>query len=59
MTRSSERQALSRRTRVDAGGKQIAVMLTPDAARVLAKLVAHGDTIAAVINRLLTQCTVR
>lgn len=35
---TSERQARSRKARADAGGKQIAVMLTPAGAAALAKL---------------------
>lgn len=48
-----ERQARSRRARAEAGGKQIAVMLTPAAAAKLAAHVAKGETIAGVVNRLL------
>lgn len=51
---AAERQARSRQARAAAGGKQIAVMLTPAAAAKLAKLTAKGETIAAVVNRLLT-----
>ena len=50
-----DRQARSRQARAEAGGKQIAVMLTPTAAAKLAAWVAKGETIAAVINRLLTR----
>ncbi len=50
---SAERQAKSRAARAEQGGKQIAVMLTPEAAAKLAKWVSKGETIAAVINRLL------
>lgn len=50
---STERQARSRQARASAGGKQIAVMLTPTAAAKLAAWVARGESIAAVINRLL------
>jgi len=49
------RQARSRKARAEAGGKQIAVMLTPAAAAKMAALVAKGETIAGVINRLLTK----
>jgi len=49
------RQERSRKARADAGGKQVAVMLTPAAAAKLAARVAKGDTIAAVINRMLTR----
>lgn len=48
------RQARSREARAKAGGKQIAVMLTPAAAAKLAAHVAKGETIAGVVNRLLT-----
>ena len=48
-----ERQARSRKARAEAGGKQIAVMLTPKAAEKLARHVAKGETIAEVVNRLL------
>lgn len=51
----SERMARSRQARADAGGKQIAVFLTPDAASKLAAWVARGESIAGVINRLLTR----
>ena len=49
------RQARSRKARAKAGGKQIAVMLTPEAAAKLAAWVKRGDTIAGVVNRLLTR----
>ena len=52
-TPESERQARSRQSRAEAGGKQIAVMLTREAAEKLAAWVARGETIAGVINRLL------
>ena len=51
----SARQARSRQARADAGGKQIAVMLTPAAAAKLAAHVAKGETIAGVVNRLLVK----
>ena len=51
----SARQARSRKTRAEKGGKQIAVMLTPAAAAKLAAWVAKGETIAGVINRMLTK----
>lgn len=54
-TPDPERQARSRQARAEAGGKQIAVMLTPAAAAKLAAWVAKGESIAAVINRLLTR----
>lgn len=50
---TAERQARSRKARAEAGGKQIAVMLTPAAAAKLSAWVARGDTIAGVVNRLL------
>lgn len=49
----ADRQAKSREARAKAGGKQIAVMLTPGAAAKLADHVAKGESIAGVINRLL------
>ena len=52
---TATRQARSRKARADAGGKQVAVMLTPAAAAKLAALVATGETIAGVINRLLVR----
>lgn len=56
MTRNdADRQARSREARAEAGGKQIAVMLTPAAAAKLAAWVAKGETIASVVNRLLTR----
>lgn len=48
-----ERQARSRNARASAGGKQVAVMLTPAAAAKLAAWTAKGEPIAAVVNRLL------
>jgi len=54
-TTSSKRQARSRKARAEEGGKQIAVMLTPSAAAKLAAWVAKGETIAGVINRMLTK----
>ena len=38
ITTNSERQARSRKARANAGGKQVAVMLTPAGAAALAKL---------------------
>jgi hypothetical protein len=52
-TPPSDRQAHSRKARAEAGGKQITVMLTPEAAAKLAAHVAKGEPIAAVVNRLL------
>lgn len=54
-TPENERQARSRQARAEAGGKQIAVMLTPEAAEKLAAWTARGETIAGVINRLLAR----
>ena len=48
-----ERQARSRKARAEAGGKQIAVMLSPAAAAKLAAHVAKGESITGVVNRLL------
>lgn len=53
LVKNRQRQELSRAARIEAGGKQIAVMLTPAAAAKLAAWVARGETIAAVVNRLL------
>ena len=53
-TTATVRQARSRKARAEAGGKQIAVMLTPAAAEKLAAWVAKGETIVGVINRMLT-----
>ena len=47
------RQKKSRNSRAEAGGKQIAVMLTPAAAAKLTAWLAKGGTIAGVVNRLL------
>ena len=52
---TAERQARSRKARESAGGKQIAVMLTPAAAAKLALWLARGETIASTINRLLVK----
>lgn len=49
------RQSRSRKAREEAGGKQIAVMLTPEAATKLAAHVANGETITGVVNRLLSR----
>ena len=54
-TPDPERQARSRALRASTGGKQVAVMLTPAAAAKLAAWVAKGETIAAVVNRLLVR----
>jgi hypothetical protein len=50
---NAEAQRRSREAREAAGGKQIAVMLTPAAAAKLAAWLARGETIAGVVNRLL------
>jgi len=55
LVKERNRQTASRAARAEAGGKQIAVMLTPAAAAKLAAWVAKGETIAGVINRLLTR----
>lgn len=54
-TPDPERQARSRKAREKAGGKQIAVMLTPEAAEKLAAWVARGESIASIVNRLLAR----
>jgi hypothetical protein len=53
LVKSRQRQIDSRAARIDAGGKQIAVMLTPAAAAKLAAWVARGESIASIVNRLL------
>lgn len=50
---AAARQSRSRAARAAAGGKQVAVMLTPAAAAKLAQHLAAGGNIAGVINRLL------
>jgi len=55
MTSPAERKAKSRQAAEGSGGKQIAVMLTPAAAAKLAAWVARGETIASIVNRLLTR----
>jgi len=55
MNTPADRMARSRKARADAGGKQVAVMLTPAAASKLSAWVAKGESIAAVINRLLSK----
>jgi hypothetical protein len=52
---NADRQASSRKARAAAGGKQIAVMLTPEAAAKLSAWVARGETIASIVNRLLAR----
>ena len=51
----ADRQARSRQARAEAGGQQIAVMLTPAAAAKLAAWIKRGETIASIVNRLLTR----
>lgn len=55
MNKAADRQARSRKARADAGGKQVAVMLTPKAVEKMSAHVAKGETMAQVINRLLTK----
>lgn len=55
---AANRQARSREARSKAGGKQIAVMLTPAAAAKLAAHVAKGESITSVVNRLLCESKV-
>lgn len=55
MSSLTERQARSRQARAEAGGKQIAVMLTPAAASKLAAWIKRGETIASIVNKLLTR----
>ena len=52
---TAARQARSRKARAEAGGKQIAVMLTPEAAAKLSAHVAKGETISSTVNRLLCE----
>ena len=49
------RQARSRAAREAQGGKQVSVFLSPAAAAKLAAWVARGETIAGIINKLLTR----
>lgn len=51
----SERQARSRKARAEAGGKQIAVMLSPAATAKLAKWQACGHSATNIICRLLAR----
>lgn len=55
MKTPAEYQARSREARAKEGGKQIAVMLTPAAAAKLAAWVARGESIASIVNGLLTR----
>lgn len=54
-TPGHERQARSRKERAKAGGKQVSVMLPPDAAEALAKLLdaRYADTVGECIARAL------
>lgn len=54
-TPDTERKRRSREAAEAQGGKQIAVMLTPAAAAKLSAWVARGESIAGIINRLLTR----
>lgn len=54
-TDGRERQARSRQARAEAGGKQIAVMLTPAADAKLALWIARGESISSTVNRLLSK----
>ena len=53
MSTPSDRMARSRKARADAGGKQVAVMLTPAAADKLAAWLLRGLSATQAINRLL------
>ena len=53
--KDADRQARSRAKREAEGGRQIAVFLSPAAAAKLAAWVARGETIAGIINKLLTR----
>ena len=55
LVKERNRQTASRAARAEAGGKQIAVMLTPAAAAKLALWTDRGETIASVVNRLLAR----
>ena len=55
LSNDADRQARSREARAKAGGKQISVFLSPTAAAKLAAWVARGETIAGIINKLLTR----
>lgn len=54
-THEKERQARSRKARAEAGGKQVAVWLSPEAVKRLAALQTQGESIAGAINRLLVE----
>ena len=53
MNTPADRMARSRKARADAGGKQVAVMLTPAAADKLARWLLRGYTATQAINLLL------
>lgn len=53
LVKERNRQTASRAARAEAGGKQIAVMLSPAARAKLDAWVAKGQTIAQTINKLL------
>jgi hypothetical protein len=55
MPTPADYQARSRQARAEAGGKQISVMLTPTAAAKLAAWVKRGESIASIVNKLLTR----
>lgn len=48
-----DRMARSRKARAEAGGKQIAVMLTPLAADKLSRWLLRGLNVTQVVNKLL------
>lgn len=50
---AAARMARSRQARADAGGKHVAVMLTPLAAKKLAQWRLSGTSVTTAINRLL------
>ncbi len=52
-TTDQERQASSREARANAGGNQVAVMLSPAATAKLAKWRVRGLTYTAAVNLLL------
>lgn len=52
---TAERQSRHRSRIEEAGGRQIAVMLTPEASSKLDAWTATGQSIRAVINRLLVR----
>ena len=52
---NADYQARSRAKREAEGGKQISVFLTPAAAAKLAAWVKRGESIASIVNKLLTR----